>query len=635
MNWQNASELPWLLPAPADFAAQCRSVGTESAGAAMTLRGLANFNVSSRDAMAFARAMKKVLAAGQEGGAFSPFRIGVLSHANFDLMTEHLVVGAARHGVALTVVGTEFGQIEQEAFDPGSKTNSAKVDAVLLALDHRWLGLEARVPLEDPRAVVAETLGRIEAIVRALRDNGGAPTILQTMPHPPAALFGNYDLMVAGSLRAVVDAVNAGLVDLAARGGAYLLDVEALVAEVGSSTWFDRKQWTAYKLPFFSDYVPIYADRVGRLIGAIRGKNRKVLVLDLDNTVWGGVIGDDGVGGIALGQGTARGETYLEVQSNALALRRRGIVLAVCSKNTEEIARDGFRSHPEMLLKESDIAVFQANWNDKVTNLKIIAERLNLGLDSLVFFDDNPAERGHVRHGLPMVAVPELPEDPTAYPWLMFAPGYFESVSFSSDDRTRAESYLANTLREEAQASAGSIDDYLASLDMTISLLPFDATGRGRITQLINKTNQFNVLTKRYTELEVQRMEEGGVPLTLQVRLQDKFSDLGMIGVLICRAESATVWEVDTLLMSCRVLGRRVEECMIDHVVEAARAAGVKTVRGRYRPTAKNGLVKDLFPRLGFGQVSSADDEVVYELDTGTYEVDPARPPLPFKRATA
>jgi FkbH-like protein len=633
MNWENPSELPWLLPSPGDFSAQCRSAVEDAGNAAMKLRGLANFNATTRDSMAFGRSMKKLIAADDFGGVFSHFRLGIISHANFDLMADPLVLAAARHSVALTVIGTNFGQIEQEAFTPCSTINSASADAILLALDHRWLGLEERVPLQEPAEVVQDALERIGAIVQALRQNGGAPTILQTIPHPPTTLFGNYDRRVAGTLGSVIDKINLGILKLSEEQGAYILDIGALVNEIGSSTWFDRKQWAAYKLPFYANHVPIYADRLGRLLGAIRGKNRKVLVLDLDNTIWGGVIGDDGVDGIALGQGTAKGETYLEVQSNALALRRRGIVLAVCSKNTEEVARAAFREHPEMLLKESDIAVFQANWTDKVSNLKVIAETLNLGLDSLVFLDDNPAERGHVRQDLPMVAVPELPEDPTAYPWLMLAPGYFEAVSFSGDDRTRADSYKANAERVKIRGAAKSIDDYLASLDMKIKLEPFTSAGRGRITQLINKTNQFNLTTRRYTEAEVQRMEEGGVPFTLQVRLQDKFSDLGMISVLVCRdGETSGTWDIDTFLMSCRVLGRRVEECILGHLVEAAKLNGISKLRGNYLPTSKNGLVKDLFTNLGFAEIRTSETLVIYELDVMSYSPDSTRPPVPFSR---
>ncbi len=246
-----------------------------------------------------------------------------------------------------------------------------------------------------------------------------------------------------------------------------------------------------------------------RVLSALRGKSRRALVLDLDNTIWGGVIGDDGLQGIQCAQGDAAGEAYLSVQRLALELRERGIVLAVSSKNNDEVARSPFRHHPELLLKEEHIAVFQANWNDKATNIKAIAQELSLGLDSMVFLDDNPVERNLVRQILPEVAVPELPSDPALYARTLAAAGYFESVVFSDEDVKRARYYQDNARRVGLQKQAGDIDAYLESLQMEITFQPFDETGRARIAQLINKSNQFNLTTRRYTESEVAAAESG------------------------------------------------------------------------------------------------------------------------------
>jgi len=365
---------------------------------------------------------------------------------------------------------------------------------------------------------------------------------------------------------------------------------------------------------------------LSRILGAIRGKARKCLVLDLDNTIWGGVIGDDGLEGIRLGQGSAMGESFLSVQQCALALRERGIVLAVCSKNTDEVARRPFREHPEMLLREEHIAVFQANWLGKPENLEAIARALNIGLDALVILDDNPAERAAIRATLPMVAVPELPADPSWYAWYLTAGGYFEAVTYSAEDLGRAESYASDARRAEVMSSARDVGDYLSSLDMTIRFAPFDAKGRQRITQLINKTNQFNLTTRRYTEAEVARMEADQSVYTLQVRLEDKFGDLGMIGIVICRtgANGSAIWDIDIWLMSCRVLGRKVEDAMLAEVARAAKAAGIETLHATYIPTAKNAMVSDLYGKLGFTMTAEEENGTRrFELQVAQYEARP------------
>ena len=338
---------------------------------------------------------------------------------------------------------------------------------------------------------------------------------------------------------------------------------------------------------------------MARTIAAVRGLSRKCLVLDLDNTLWGGVIGDDGLGGIQLGQGSAIGEAFLAVQKMALELRSRGVVLAVCSKNEDHNARLPFREHPDMLLREHHIAVFQANWTDKAANLRAIASQLNIGVDSLVFLDDNPAERMQVRGELPLVAVPELPEDPALYPRTLAAAGYFETVGFSKEDRERADYYQANAQRAAALNASGDIGAYLASLDMVCTIGLVDEIARPRVAQLINKSNQFNLTTRRYSESELGAAIEGPSRHVVQVRLVDRFGDNGIISVLIADKKGKT-WEIDTWLMSCRVLGRRVEEACLSHLVVAARQAGAGELVGKYVASPKNGMVADHYKKLGF-----------------------------------
>ena len=376
---------------------------------------------------------------------------------------------------------------------------------------------------------------------------------------------------------------------------------------------------------------PMYGEQVARVVGAMVGQSRKWLVLDLDNTLWGGVIGDDGLEGIVLGQGSAAGEAYLEFQRYAKGLMERGVVLAVCSKNDEENALLPFEQHAEMVLRRGDIACFVANWEDKATNLRRIARELNLGLDALVFVDDNPAERGLVRRELPMVAVPEMPEDPAEFVRVLAAAGYFEGVGVTAEDRERAAQYAANARRAagrsaaENGAGAGTTDlqSYLAGLRMELVWRPFDAAGRGRIVQLINKTNQFNLTARRVGEAEIERVMARTDVLALQFRLKDVYGDNGMIGVVLCEAATAerlaaagfagvgvgaSDLYIDTWLMSCRVLGRQVEEAMMNVLAAQAGARGVRRIFGHYVPTAKNAMVREHYARMGFELVETAAD---------------------------
>jgi FkbH-like protein len=616
------ADLPWLRESPAGFLPRCKQLGPHSDAPGREIERLASYRIDARQSIALARAIARCLGAGCDLAPLSRFKLGVLSSGTFDLVIDCLPAACARHGVALAVVAAPYDQVAQPALDPGSQINIAHVDACLIAVDHHWLALDTTDLTQPPEDRISSAIVRLRSVVEGLRRHGHAPAILQTVPAPPESVFGSYDRLVRGSVRALIGECNRAIVALAEETGSYLLDVATLAERVGTDRWFDPIQWVSYKFPFSADCCPIYADTVGRLAGAIRGKTRKCLVLDLDNTIWGGVIGDDGIEGIVLGQGSPKGEAFLAVQRIAHELRGRGILLAVCSKNDDAVARGPFREHAEMLLREEHISVFQANWTDKASNLESIAKNLNIGLDALVFFDDNPAERAQVRAALPMVAVPELPEDPSWYAWIIGAAGYFEAVGFSAEDRLRADAMAADAHRAEVMATTRDLGDYLSALEMVITFEPFDAKGRKRITQLINKTNQFNLTTRRYTEAKVAEMEADYSVFTLQVRLKDKFGDLGMIGVVIARTRAAieSIWELDTWLMSCRVLGRCVEQAMIAKIVSTARERGIDRIVGHYIPTAKNGMVAEHYRKLGFELVhSDADGKTIWELSVRNF----------------
>ncbi len=589
------TDLPWLPPAPEGFRQACRTPGSGT-----DIRRLAGYALDINQLTALSKAIDRIEAAGGDLAPLGPMRIGLLGNGTTSLLAPALRASAARHGLLLDVVEAPYDQAMQTALDPASAFNRAEPDAVLLAFDHRLLSPPAN--MADAAAserTVEDALSTLFAIRDAVAAATGATVVVQTLAHPPAALLGGYDRRLPGTPHALADSFNARLVERLEGTGTVLLDVASMAASVGLEEWHDAKLWHLAKMPFAQSAVPLYADHAARLLGALAGRSRKCLVLDLDNTLWGGVIGDDGLGGISIGQGDPVGEAHLEVQRTALMLRSLGVILAVSSKNDEANARLPFREHPDMLLREDDIAVFQANWTDKASNLEAIARALDIGVDALVLLDDNPAERAQVRAALPQVAAPELPADPALFARTLLWAGYFETVALSGEDLIRADDYTARARRIELKATTRDLGSYLASLDMEITLAPFDATGRTRIAQLINKSNQFNLTTRRYTETDIAAMEKDPSLFTLQVRLRDRFGDNGMISVAICRTAGAT-WEIDTWLMSCRVLGRGVEQAVLSEIVRQAAAGGAETLKGRFIPSGRNEMVRGHYAGLGF-----------------------------------
>jgi FkbH-like protein len=554
----------------------------------------------------------------------APFRLGYISNGTPDFILAAFIATAPRYGIALECVSSGYDQAVQDALNPESSIHRFAPDGVLIALD--WRGLPLRsIPGQDSEGTVEEILRHLQTICKGIKANGKATCIVQNFAAPVHRALGSFDRILPGAPHQVLDRVNIALGEVVRAAGDIMLDVAGLAEIVGLANWHSASEWNLAKLPFAQAFVPLYADYVCRTIAAIRGRSRRCLVLDLDNTLWGGVIGDDGLGGIHVAQGDATGEAYLDFQRYILSLRQAGIVLAVSSKNEDETARLPFRQHPEMLLREEHFAVFQANWNDKPTNLKAIATELSLGLESLVFVDDDPVERELVRKTLPQVAVPEMPSDPALYTRTLSAAGYFEAISFSSEDSSRASYYEGNARRASLQKQVSDLESYFVSLEMEIWFQPFDATSRARITQLINKSNQFNLTTRRYTEAEVAHMESSPRFFTMQVRLKDIFGDNGMISIVICRVVSEQEWELDTWLMSCRVLGRRVENMVLKEILAHAAERGVRQLRGIYSPTERNKLVKDHYANLGFSlQAEHGDGSTEWLLSVASATVEAA-----------
>ncbi len=612
--------LSWLPLPPADFVQQCKALAAGNGDLGGPIRALATHALDEHQLARLGRAIEAARRGGRSLAPLTPFRLGLLGNGTQDLIVPVLVATAARHGIALECIRGDYDQFLQEALQPGSEINRTRPDAVLLNLDHRGLAIRPTPGDSEGAGQTIDTAAALlDAVRSAIRGNSGAACIVQTLAPPPEGLFGSLDRVLPGTARSLIDALNRRIVTSIPDSDDMLLDVAAIAETIGLAEWHSPALWNLAKLPFADAYVPLYADHVARIMGAMRGKSRRCLVLDLDNTVWGGVIGDDGLEGIKIAQGDATGEAHLSVQQLALALRERGVVLAVSSKNIDSVARQPFDEHPDMLLRPEHIAVFQANWDDKASNIRAIAQELALGLESLVFLDDNPAERSLIRRELPEVAVPELTEDPADYARTLAAAGYFEAIRFSDEDRTRAEMYQGNARRLSLQKQTGDIDAYLRSLEMRILFNRFDRTTRVRVAQLINKSNQFNLTTRRYTEAEVSAVEAEPDALTLHARLIDKFGDNGIICVIICRTTAPATWTIDTWLMSCRVLGRRVEQMVLREILLRAQARGIRNLVGIFRPTERNGMVRDHYPKLGFTQIGAdADGTTAWELTTDT-----------------
>lgn len=615
MNF-DISTLPWLPPVPNDFRALCRALEAKADGWAPALRALAQAALSDTHLTTLSRTVVRLREknSGKIPG-LHPFKLGLVSNSTTKMITPSLVASALRYGVDLSVVEAEFNQVMQVAINPDSLIFATRPDAILLALDH--------YAYEDLRFGVSGdadgALAYFTDLRSGLRDHFKGALIFQTVACPSERLFGNLDVKLRQSQRARINHFNRDMIAAVANSSDVILDVDGLAQSLGTQSWFDCAQWHLAKLPFAQQYVPIYAEHCVRTIGAMIGKSRKCLVLDLDNTLWGGVIGDDGIDGIVLGHGSGEGEAFLAVQQMAIDLRARGVLLAVSSKNDDRIARNVFQKHPEMLLREEHISIFQANWNDKASNLEAIAAALNIGLDSLVFLDDNPAERRQVRQALPQVAVPELGEDPALYPLYLLAGGYFEAIAFLDEDRQRAEQYHANAKRSLLQNSTRDLTSYLNSLDMVMTITRFDKTGRSRIAQLINKSNQFNLTTRRYTESEIEYAGEDPNTLTFQVRLADSFGDNGMISVVIVR-NVEEVWTIDTWLMSCRVLGRGVECAVLNELVGSVRQRGGSRLIGLYRRSERNEIVAGHYEKLGFSYIDAREDgSSAWSLDIANY----------------
>jgi FkbH-like protein len=541
-------------------------------------------------------------------------RIAVVGGVTIDYLRRAIACAVAAEGVFPVTYQATFGSYVQDILDPASALHAFAPDLIVIAPSHR--DLIAPLPIA---ATAAETDAALEPAVALFRKLWASLAarkirIIQHLLVPPVARYrGPADRLAPAAPANQVRRLNDALL-AAGRGLVHFLDMEQLATAIGARRWSAERFHYAAKLDFDPRWLPDYLAPFRAAWRAANARAKKLLALDLDNTLWGGVIGDDGVEGIALGPASAAGEAFADWQRMLKGLAERGVVLAVCSKNAPEIAATGF-THPNSVLRREDFAAFECSWNDKAGGLRRIARALNLGLDSFVFADDNPVECALVRQELPEVAVVELGADPAQFVELFDAGCWFDLPAYTSDDLGRAAAYTARAAALAEQESATDIDAYLASLAMTGRLYRPEEADIARVAQLELKTNQFNLTTRRYAEAAIRDFMAREDALVLAFRLADRFGDHGLVSTLIAFHEGDAL-RIDSWLMSCRVFARSAEQYILRGVIAEALARGAARLVGEYQPTAKNDVVAGLYSKLGF--TPSDDTFFVREVDAGT-----------------
>jgi FkbH-like protein len=510
----------------------------------------------------------------------------------------------------------DFNQIERQLFDPASELYEFKPEIVIVFQStHKLLGKYNKLEQDQRAGFAAVQAGLIEKIHDEIQSSLKANVVFYNFPEIDDSVFGNYANKLETSFLFQLRDLNVKLMLLASRTPSFhLCDLSAIQNRVGKDSMFQPSIYVNTEMVLTIDVLPAVAARTLDLVGAMQGKVRKCLILDLDNTLWGGVIGDDGLESIQLGT-LGIGKAFTEFQYWIKKLKDRGIVLAVCSKNSEFVAKEPFEKHPDMVLHLDDISVFVANWENKVDNIRLIQQTLNIGFDSMVFLDDNPAERSIVRENIQEITVPELPEDPADYLEHLYSLNLFETLSYSSEDAMRTRLYQVEVQRTEFQGKFTNETGFLESLNMVSMVEPFTKFNTPRVAQLSQRSNQFNLRTIRHSESEIAAIADDSNWSGFAFTLEDKFGDNGMVCAVILKRESETVLFIDTWFMSCRVLKRGMENFVLNTLVEFAKEAGSASLVGEFIPTLKNEMVKDHYLDLGFLYVDGR-----WNLDVSGYQ---------------
>ncbi len=532
-----------------------------------------------------------------------PVKVALLGDNPTQLLTIALRGTGYDMGFDLQIWEAGFDQIERQVFATASEFYAYKPEVVIIFhSSHQLLQKYNKLNPEDYSELAEERLKQVENLTAAISSSLTAKIIYYNYPEINDGVFGSYANKTQSSFLYQTRKLNYGLMEFATNNaGFYICDLAAVQNQCGKATLFQPSVYINTGMVLSIDILPEVAARTVELIAAMYGKFKKCLVFDLDNTIWGGVIGDDGIENIQLGS-LGIGKAFTELQHWLKKLKNRGIILAACSKNTEGIAMEAFEKHPDMVLQTDDIAMFAINWDNKVDNLHRIQSTLNIGFDSMVFLDDNPFERNMVRENITEITVPELPSDPADYLEYLYGLNLFETASLSNEDAERTKLYQTEAKRTAEQHSFVNEDDFLKSLNMLSVVEPFTNFNIPRVAQLTQRSNQFNLRTIRYTEDELKKLAESAGVFSFTFGLEDKFGDNGLIAAVILKKENDDTLFIDTWVMSCRVLKRGMENFVLNELIDAAAKIGVKYLKGEYLPTAKNGIVKDHYKNLGFNE---------------------------------
>lgn len=527
-------------------------------------------------------------------------------------------VGVER-GYNINLFEAEYNQVERQFMDPTSELYEFDPDFIVVFQSSHKLGeIHSQLRVELQSTLADERI----AFVSSVCENpafANKKIIYFNYPEIEDTVFGSYANKVTSSFTYQVRKLNYNLMNLAQHyPNLFICDIAGVQNKLGRDVMFASNVYVSTEMILSVDALPYVASRVIDIVCAIKGQFKKCLILDLDNTVWGGVIGDDGLEGIQLGHGLGIGKAFTEFQMWVKKLKQRGIIICVASKNNEETAKEPFEKHPDMVLKLDDIAVFQANWETKVDNIRTIQNILNIGFDSMVFLDDNPFERNMVRENIPGITVPDLPDDPGDYLEYLYSQNLFETASYSNADKDRTKQYQVEAKRVSLSKTFTNEADFLKSLNMVSTVSGFTKFNTPRVAQLSQRSNQFNLRTVRYTDADIEALANDSQVIDLSFTLEDKFGDNGLIAVVIMKPVDKETLFVDTWFMSCRVLKRGMENFTLNTMVEKAKTAGYKRIIGEYLPTPKNKMVEDHYTGLGFSKIEGCET-AQYELNVNEY----------------
>ena len=548
--------------------------------------------------------LRKLAKKGAEEGILAKVKLALVGDTATQFLVTALKGTGILRGYEIDLFEAEYNQVERQLLDPTSDLYQFNADFIVIFQSTHKLGEHHSMLSAEQQATLADERISFLASVCENPVLAGKKIIYFNYPEIEDTVFGSYANKVDSSFTFQVRKLNYELMHLSQQHqNLFICDIAGLQNKLGRDVMFAANVYTSTEMILSMDALPYVASRLMDIVCAVKGQFKKCLILDLDNTVWGGVVGDDGLEGIQLGHGLGIGKAFTEFQMWVKKLKQRGIIICVASKNNEDTAKEPFEKHPDMVLKLDDIAVFQANWETKVDNIRTIQSILNIGFDSMVFLDDNPFERNMVRENIKGITVPELPEDPAEYLEYLYSLNLFETASYSNLDKDRTKQYQVEAQRVSLSKTFTNEVDFLKSLNMVSVVSGFTKFNIPRVAQLSQRSNQFNLRTVRYTDADIEALANDPNVIDLSFTLEDKFGDNGLIAAVIMKPLDKETLFVDTWFMSCRVLKRGMENFTLNTMVEKAKAAGYKKIIGEYLPTPKNGMVAEHYPQLGFTSI--------------------------------